>query len=110
MRNTIDLNDVSFGERVSGSREPVVVDFWADWCVPCKSTALVLEELAKEYSGKIIVAKVNVDDYPRIAAGLGVRSIPTMVLFSGGEEKERLVGAHSKTEIKKKIDSILNWV
>ena len=108
MAKTINLDDLSFDERVSKSSKPVVVDFWAEWCIPCKSIAPVLEELATEYGGKVIVAKVNVDDYPRIAAGLGVRSIPTMVVFSGGEERERLIGAHSKIEIKKKIDSVLN--
>ena len=108
MTATVNLDYASFEEKISGSPKPILVDFWAEWCVPCKSIAPLLEELALEYSEKVIVAKVNVDEYPRIAAGLGVRSIPTMVVFSGGEEKDRMVGTHSKVEIKRKIDLILN--
>ncbi len=108
MASTVTLDYSSFEEEISGNSRPILVDFWAEWCVPCKSIAPILDELASEYSEKVIVAKVDVDKYPRIAAGLGIRSIPTMVVFSRGEERERLVGAHSKIEIKKKIDAVLN--
>jgi thioredoxin 1 len=107
MANTIILDDLSFDQKVSRASRPVLIDFWAEWCRPCRSIAPVLEELAQEYSGKVDVAKVNVDDFPRIAAGLGVRSIPTMVVFSRGVERERLVGSYSKSEIKKRIESVL---
>lgn len=107
MGETLELDYGSFENRISGSTKPILVDFWADWCVPCKSIDPVLEEIASEYSEKVIVARVNVDEYPRIAAGIGVRSIPTMIVFSGGEEKVRIVGTHSKVEIKRKIDSLL---
>ncbi len=108
MASTVVLDYSSFEDEIAGNSRPVLVDFWAEWCGPCKSIAPILEELASEYSEKVIVAKVDVDKYPRIAAGLGIRSIPTMVVFSGGEEKERLVGSVSKIEIKRRIDSILN--
>ena len=107
MGTTIALNETSFSEKVFSTSYPVLVDFWADWCVPCKAVAPILEELASKYDGKLIIGKVNVDKYPRVAAGLGVRSIPTMVVFSGGEEKERLVGAYSKVQIMKTIESVL---
>ena len=107
MGTTIALNETSFNEKVFSTSYPVLVDFWADWCVPCKAVAPILEELASKYDGKLIIGKVNVDKYPRVAAGLGVRSIPTTVVFSGGEEKERLVGAYSKVQIMKTIESVL---
>ncbi len=107
MGTTIVLDETSFSEKVFSTSYPVLVDFWADWCVPCKAVAPILEELASKYDGKLIIGKVNVDKYPRVAAGLGVRSIPTMVVFSGGEEKERLVGAYSKAQIMKTIESVL---
>ncbi len=107
MGTTIVLDETSFSEKVFSNSYPVLVDFWADWCVPCKAVAPILEELASKYDGKLIIGKVNVDKYPRVAAGLGVRSIPTMVVFSGGEEKERLVGAYSKAQIMKTIESVL---
>ncbi len=107
MGTTIVLDETSFNEKVFSTSYPVLVDFWADWCVPCKAVAPILEELASKYDGKLIIGKVNVDKYPRVAAGLGVRSIPTMVVFSGGEEKERLVGAYSKVQIMKTIESVL---
>ncbi len=107
MAETVELDYASFEDKIAGSSIPILVDFWAEWCAPCKSIASVLEELASEYSEKVILAKVNVDEYPRIAAGIGVRSLPTVVMFSGGEEKVRIIGAHSKLEIKRKIDSVL---
>lgn len=107
MGTTIALDESSFNEKVFSTSYPVLVDFWADWCGPCKAVAPILEELASKYDGKLIIGKVNVDKYPRVAAGLGVRSIPTMVVFSRGEEKERLVGAYSRLQIIKTIESVL---
>ncbi len=103
----IALDESSFNEKVFSAPHAVLVDFWADWCGPCKAIAPILEELASEYDGKLIIGKVNVDKHPRVAAGLGVRSIPTMVVFCRGEERERLVGSHSKTRIMKAIESVL---
>jgi thioredoxin 1 len=107
MGATIALSESNFDEKVFSTSYPVLVDFWADWCRPCAAVAPILEELALEYDGKLIIGKVNVDKYPRVAAGLGVRSIPTMVVFSGGEERERLVGSYSKLQIIKTIEAVL---
>ena len=101
------MDESSFNEKVFSTSYPVLVDFWADWCGPCKAVAPILEELASKYDGKLIIGKVNVDKHPRVAAGLGVRSIPTMVVFSRGEEKDRLVGAYSRLQIIKTIESVL---
>lgn len=103
----IDLDYGSFDAEITKAARPVLVDFWAEWCAPCKSLDPVLEELSTEFGGRVIMARVNVDEYPRIAAGLGIRSIPAVVVFSGGEEKERLIGTHSKVAIKRKIESVL---
>jgi thioredoxin 1 len=107
MGTPIALDESSFNEKVFSTSDPVLVDFWAEWCRPCMAVAPILEELASKYDGKLTIGKVNVDRHPRVAAGLGVRSIPTMVVFSGGEEKERLVGAYSKGQIMRTIESVL---
>jgi len=107
MAETIQLSESSFDEKVLKSDNPVLIDFWAEWCGPCKTLAPVLDELVGEYRGKFSLAKLNVEEYPRLAAGLGVRGLPTLLIFSKGKEKQRIVGAFSKAEIKKKIDSIL---
>jgi thioredoxin 1 len=102
------VNWENFENEVLKSDRPVLVDFWAEWCVPCKSIAPVIEELAKEYKGKVIFAKVDVERNPQVAAFLGIRSIPTMIMFSRGEEMERLVGALTKSHIQRKIDHYAN--
>jgi thioredoxin 1 len=99
-----DFDAANFESEVLKSQKPVLVDFWAEWCVPCKAVAPVIDQLAAEYSGKMIFGKVDVDRSPQIASLLGIRSIPTMIVFSNGEEKERLVGAFPKSQIQKKID------
>jgi thioredoxin 1 len=98
------INWENFEFEVLKSNKPVLVDFWAEWCVPCKAVAPVIDQLALEYKGKMIFAKVDVQQNPQIASFLGIRSIPTMILFSKGEEKERLVGSFPKSQIQKKID------
>ena len=83
---------------------PVLVDFWAEWCGPCKQISPLVEELAKEYSGKIKIGKLNVDDNPRIATHYGVMSIPTLIIFEKGKVSDQAVGALTKVELKRLIE------
>jgi len=99
----INLTTDSFKSAVTSSATPVLVDFWAPWCGPCKAIAPILEELAVEFAGKLTIAKVNIDDNDTIAAEYGVRAIPTMILFKGGKVAETLVGMMPKAALKAKI-------
>ena len=107
MSTPIHVTDVEFKEKILNSEIPVVVDFWAEWCGPCRMVAPILDDLAKEYDGKITVAKVNVDENPNSAMEYGVRGIPTMLFFKDGEIKETLVGARPKANIESVISSIV---
>jgi thioredoxin 1 len=93
------LSDAVFDETVNGSDVPVLVDFWAEWCGPCKMIAPVLEEIAREHDGKITIGKLNVDDNPDTARRYEVMSIPTLMLFHNGSLEKRLVGARSKNQL-----------
>jgi thioredoxin 1 len=95
----ITLSDALFDETVNGSDVPVLVDFWAEWCGPCKMIAPVLEEIAREHDGKITIGKLNVDDNPDTARRYEVMSIPTLMLFHNGSLEKRLVGARSKNQL-----------
>ena len=101
------LDSGNFKREVLESEIPVLVDFWAPWCMPCKAVAPVLEELAKEYSGKIKIGKVNIDDHPRIASEYGIMSIPSIIFLKKGKVMQQLVGAVSKSELKKAIADYL---
>ncbi len=96
--NTITLTDTTFAAAIAGS-QPVLVDFWAEWCGPCRAVAPVLEELSVEKAGALTIAKLNIDENPQVAASLDVMSIPTMILFKDGVEKKRIVGARPKHQI-----------
>ena len=96
---TITLSDTTFDEEIQGASTPVLVDFWAEWCGPCKMIAPILDEIASEQEGKLTVAKLNVDDAPNIARRFGVMSIPTLILFSDGEPAKRVVGAKPKAAL-----------
>jgi thioredoxin 1 len=93
------VSDATFETEVLQSEGPVLVDFWAEWCGPCKMIAPVLEDIAKEHEGKLAIAKLNVDENPDVARRYGVLSIPTLVLFVGGVEKQRVVGFSSKRDL-----------
>ncbi|MSU48220.1 MAG: thioredoxin [Opitutus sp.] len=97
------LTTESFKNAVTTATTPVLVDFWAPWCGPCKAIAPILEELATEFGGKLTIAKVNIDDNDAVAAEYGVRAIPTMILFKGGKVAETLVGMMPKAALKAKL-------
>ena len=104
---TIEITDASFKSEVTDSPVPVLVDFWAPWCGPCKMIAPVLEEIAQEYEGKAKVVKINIDDNQNTPAQFGVRSIPTLILFKNGNEVEKIIGAQGKDKLTALIDSVL---
>ncbi|MCU1461956.1 MAG: thioredoxin [Acidimicrobiales bacterium] len=101
------LTDTTFDEEVKGSDELVLVDFWADWCGPCKLIAPILEELATEYAGKLRVCKLDVDDNPGITGRFSVMSIPTLILFKDGDIATRMVGAKGKNQLRQELEAFL---
>jgi len=101
------LTDSTFDEIVNSAELPVVVDFWAEWCGPCKMIAPILEDIAAEQAEHLTVAKLNVDDNPEIAMRFSVMSIPTLMVFSGGELKKRIVGARGKSQLLQEFDEFL---
>ena len=107
MARPIDITDASFNAEVVQSDTPVLVDFWAEWCGPCKMIAPIVEELAEEFGDKIKFTKLDVDTNPQSAMNFGIRGIPTLLIFNGGKPVETVVGAVPKSVLKKKLDAAL---
>ncbi|MFN6076060.1 MAG: thioredoxin [Fluviicola sp.] len=103
----LELNDTNFEELVLKSDKPVLVDFWAEWCGPCRMLGPIVEEMATEYDGRAIIGKVNVDENPAVAAQFGIRNIPTVIFVKGGEIADKSVGAVPKTQLTTKLDALL---
>lgn len=101
--NVVHVTDATFKNEVLGSDKPVLVDFWAEWCGPCKMIAPVLEEIAGEVKEKLTIAKINIDENPQVARDYQIMSIPTMTVFSGGEAVKSIVGAKPKAAIKAEL-------
>ena len=104
----IAITDDNFENEVVKCKQPVMIDFWAEWCGPCKMIAPTIDEISKEYSGKIKVGKVNVDENPGISGKFGIRSIPTLIFFKDGAIVEQMIGVQPKGSIKSKIDELIS--
>ena len=101
-----ELTQENFAE-ATGSQKPILVDFWASWCGPCRMLSPVIDSLSEEYSGQIEVGKVNVDEQGTLAAQLGIASIPTVILFKDGKEAKRIIGVHDADDYRDEIDALL---
>jgi len=103
----IHVTDGEFDSKVVGNDLPCLVDFWAPWCGPCKAIGPVIDELAEEFDGKIVIAKMNVDDNPATPGKFGIRAIPTLILFKGGQEVDKVTGAVGKAQLHELINKAL---
>jgi thioredoxin 1 len=104
--NIVILTDANFEEEVLKSAQPVLVDFWAEWCGPCKMLGPIVNELASEYDGRVKVGKVNIDEHQRVPSDYGIRAIPTLLLFKNGEVADQIVGLRTKRDLKASLDKI----
>jgi thioredoxin 1 len=101
------VTDATFDQDVIKSEAPALVDFWAAWCGPCRAMSPVVDQIAEQYAGRVLVAKMNVDENPQTPARLGIMGIPTLILFAGGEEADRVVGVARKAVLESKLDALL---
>src|SRR5262249_27107197 len=104
--NIVTLTDSNFKQEVLQSPTPVLVDFWAEWCGPCKMVAPILDELASEYQGKVRIGKVNIDEFQGLATEYGIRAIPTLLIFKAGQVADQIGGLRSKRDFKNKLDRV----
>lgn len=102
-----EINDTNFEEIINKSDKPVIVDFWAEWCGPCRMIAPIIEELSREYADKVVVAKCDVDNNPQIAAKYGIRNIPTVLFFKNGQIADKQIGAVPKNNFVSKLNALL---
>ncbi len=107
MAEPVHVTDDTFQQEVLDNDTPVVVDFWAEWCMPCKAIAPIVEELSEEYDGRVKFAKVDVDTNQQVAASFGIRSIPVLLFFKGGEVADMIIGTVPKKSVVEKLDSLL---
>jgi thioredoxin 1 len=107
MSKPVIIEDSNFDELVLRAETPVLIDFWAPWCGPCRMVSPVVEELAEEYEGRVGFGKVNVDENPKIAVQFGIMSIPTLIIFKGGKPHSNIVGFRPKEELKKNLEAAL---
>jgi thioredoxin 1 len=107
-KNIIEISDGTFEQEVLQSETPVLVDFWAPWCGPCRAIAPVIDELSGEYAGKLKIAKCNVDDNPKTPSRYGIRAIPTLIIFKNGNVSEQITGAVAKTQITAAIEKAVS--
>jgi thioredoxin 1 len=107
MAKPTDVSDATWDTKILKADKPVLVDFWAPWCGPCRMVAPIVEELADEYAGKVDFAKLNTDDNPMTAAKYGIRSIPTLLVFKEGQPVGQIIGFRPKSDLKKRLDAVL---
>jgi thioredoxin 1 len=107
MAHPVAVTDTDFEEKVLKSKTPVLVDFWAEWCAPCRMIAPMVEELATEYDGKVVFTKVDVDVSPETSIKYGIRSIPTLLVFKNGKPVDQVIGAVPKSVLKKRLESAI---
>lgn len=103
----LEITDANFEQVVLQSDKPVMVDFWAEWCGPCRMLTPIVEEMATDYDGRAVIGKVNVDENPAVAAQFGIRNIPTVIFVKGGEIADKSVGAVPKAQLTTKLDALL---
>ena len=108
MEKIVELNDTNFDQTVLQSKIPVLVDFWAPWCRPCQMLTPVLTELTEEYGDKLIIAKIDIDQYPAIASKYGIMTIPNMFIFKDGKPVSNIVGFKPKPQLKQSLDAVIN--